>query len=212
MSPASAEQRDGRHRRAEKKRAERRSAVLDAALQVFATQGYHQTRVSDIIDRASIARGTFYLYFDSKNAIFHELLDQLLDKIRRNVVGVDVDEKAPPVRDQLLISVRRVLGAFYESPALARFVLREARGVDEAIDDKLRQLDTQLQVWLALSLQAGQQLGFVREIDANNAAWCILGSIKQLLELTVDKPEAELDLDHLSEVVLDFNLHGVGVA
>ncbi len=41
---------------------------------MFAAKGYHGTRISDIIDAAGIARGTFYLYFESKSAIFLELI------------------------------------------------------------------------------------------------------------------------------------------
>ena len=67
---------DARTKRAEAMRESRRAHILHTALEVFATNGYHQTRVSDIIEAAGIARGTFYLYFESKSAIFLELLEQ----------------------------------------------------------------------------------------------------------------------------------------
>ena len=54
-----------------------RTAVLAAARQIFADKGYHATSIDDIIEAADIARGTFYLYFESKRAIFDELLDEL---------------------------------------------------------------------------------------------------------------------------------------
>jgi AcrR family transcriptional regulator len=200
---------DGRTRRAAKKRERRRRTVLDAGLRVFSDKGYHQTRVSDIIEEAGIARGTFYLYFDSKNAIFHELLDRLLERIGANVVGVDLGDEAPPVRDQLLVSVRRILGAFREDPALAKFVLREAVGIDAEIDKKLEDFYDQLHVWLSASLENGQRIGLVRAIDTESVAWCIIGSVKQFLQLVLEKPDSDLDLDHLSEVILDFNLQGI---
>src|SRR5690606_25495730 len=58
---------DGRAARAERRRAERREAILSAAKTVFRDKGYHQASVHDIIDEAQIARGTFYLYFSSKD-------------------------------------------------------------------------------------------------------------------------------------------------
>ena len=61
---------DGRVARASVLRKTRRADILEVALSVFASNGYHQTRVSDIIQAAGIARGTFYLYFESKSAIF----------------------------------------------------------------------------------------------------------------------------------------------
>ena len=198
---------DGRTRRAAKKWERRRRTVLDAALRVFKSKGYHQTRISDIIEEASIARGTFYLYFDSKNAIFHELLDLLLERIGENVQGVDLSEGAPPMRDQILVSVRRVLGAFREDDALARLILREAVGIDEEIDKKLDLFYRHLHGWLSLSLSNGQDIGFIRAIDTEAVAWCILGSVKQLLWLVIDDPDA--DPDHLGEVLLDFHLQGI---
>lgn len=200
---------DGRTRRAAKKRERRRRTILDAALRVFSAKGYHQTRISDIIAEASIARGTFYLYFDSKNAIFHELLDLLLERIRDNVVGVDLTADAPPVRDQLLVSVRRILDAFREDPTLAKFVLREAVGIDAEIDKKLEDFYDHLHGWLSLSLANGQTIGLIREIDTEYVAWCIIGSVKQFLQLVLEKPDAELDVDHLGMVILDFNLQGI---
>ncbi len=200
---------DGRTVRAARKRAQRRQTVLDAALRVFSEKGYHQTRVADIIEEASIARGTFYLYFDSKHAIFHELLDMLLERVDENVEGIDLGPDAAPFRDQLLEVVKRILIAFREDRALAKLVLREAVGLDEEIDEKLNAFNAQLHGWLTLSLTRGQEIGLIRPIDPELTAWCILGSVRQFLQLVLDRPDDELDLDHLSEVILDYNLQGV---
>jgi AcrR family transcriptional regulator len=202
-------QADGRTLRAARKRERRRGMVLDTALRVFSEKGYHQTRISDIIEAAGIARGTFYLYFDSKNAIFHELLDLLLTRIRENVVGVDLTDGAPPIRDQLLVSVGRVLTAFHDSPALTKFVLREAVGIDQEVDRKLEGFYGHLHEWLSSSLENGQRIGLVRQLDTEHVAWCIIGSVKQFLQLVLDRPAAELDIDHLSQVILDLHLQGI---
>lgn len=200
---------DGRAARAAHKRERRRKMVLDTALRVFSEKGYHQTRISDIIEAAGIARGTFYLYFDSKNAIFHELLDLLLERIRENVVGVDLREGAPAVRDQLLVSVQRVLTAFHRNPALTRFVLREAVGVDVEVDQKLQGFYEHLHAWLSTSLANGERIGLVRHLDTEHVAWCIIGSFKQFLQLVLDRPADEVDIEHLSQVVLDLHLQGI---
>jgi AcrR family transcriptional regulator len=200
---------DGRIVRAAHKRERRRQMVLDTALRVFSERGYHQTRISDIIEAAGIARGTFYLYFDSKNAIFHELLDLLLERIRGNVVGVDLREGAPPVREQLLVSVQRVLRAFHESPALTRFVLRESAGIDVEIDKKLSGFYGSLHGWLRTSLERGASMGLLRALDTEYVAWCILGSVKQVTQLVLDRPAGDVRLEHLAEAVLDLHLQGI---
>ncbi len=209
MSVTTEAQTDGRTLRAARQRERRRRAVLDTALRVFSDKGYHQTRISDIIEAAGIARGTFYIYFDSKNAIFHELLDLLLTRLRDNFVGVDLSEGAPPIREQLLVSVSRVLAAFHANPALTKFVLREAVGIDEEVDRKLESFYQHLHGWLSDSLENGQRIGLIRQLDTEYVAWCIIGSVKQFLQLVLDRPAEALDVDHLAQVILDFHLQGI---
>src|SRR5260370_1358208 len=55
----------------------RRAQVLRHAKRIFARKGYHRTNVADIIARARIARGTFYLYFQNKKDLFEEVIGML---------------------------------------------------------------------------------------------------------------------------------------
>ncbi len=58
----------------------RRSAIIDAALEEFAAQGFTATKLDDVAVRAGIGKGTIYLYFDSKESLFEEV-------VRRNLLG-----------------------------------------------------------------------------------------------------------------------------
>lgn len=51
-----------------------RAAIVDAALAVFNERGYHNTRITDITDEAEVAVGSFYTYFDTKEAVFEVVL------------------------------------------------------------------------------------------------------------------------------------------
>ena len=59
-------------------RQERRAQILQCAKEIFSKNGFHNASVADLIEQAGIARGTFYLYFSSKRAIFDTLLENLL--------------------------------------------------------------------------------------------------------------------------------------
>ena len=89
---------DGRAARAERRRAERREAILAAAKTVFRDKGYHQASVHDIIDEARIARGTFYLYFTSKQELFGELVDDFLARVRGEVRRISLEAGDDPPR------------------------------------------------------------------------------------------------------------------
>ncbi len=202
---------DGRSARATRQRQNRRREILDAARRVFGERGYHRTHVSDLIEAAGIARGTFYLYFESKGSVFLELLDELLDELRTSIVGVDTKGEAPPVEYQLVGTVQRLLGKVIDNRFLTTIIVREAVGVDEEVDRRLGAFYRELHDNIRRSLEEGKRMGFLRDIDTEIAAFCVLGTIKQLMEQLVsgDVSPEPVDVDHLAFAVLDFNLRGV---
>lgn len=199
---------DGRTLRAATQRNERRKELLEVALSVFAQRGYHQTRISDIIEAAGVARGTFYLYFESKHAIFEALLDEVLQRIRGSVIGVEVGPDAPPLRTQIHDTLVRLLSLVRESPALSRLVLREAIGLDAEIDRKLESFYGELHRWLAESLGNGQKLGFLGPFDPTLVAWCVLGAVERALRLLLERSDA-FAVEAMADALLDCHLTGI---
>ena len=204
---------DGRTKRASQKRKDRRNAILRAARRVFAEKGYHHTHISDVIAAANIARGTFYLYFESKKAVFLELLDLLMEELRESIVGVDTDDGAPPVQTQLVDTVEKILKTVVDNSALTRILVREAVGLDEDVDVRLRAFYANLLDYIRGSLENGQRLGILRgDLDTEVAAFCVLGTIKQFMEQLVMReeiPRLNENVRKLSLAVLDFNLRGL---
>src|SRR5690606_493436 len=148
-------------------------------------------------------------YFESKNAIFHELLDELLADVRASVDGVDTGPAAAPLRDQLLEIVRRVLATFHAHPELTRLVLRSAPGLDEEVDRKLAAFYGQLHAWLATSFDNAQALGMMRPLDVDVVAWAVIGAVKQVVELSLLRRGSDADLDRVTRALLDLHLDGL---
>ena len=73
--------------------ADKRRQILEAAIHVFARQGFHSARVSDVAEEAGVAYGLVYHYFDSKEQMLNELFTErwslLLDAIREADSGLD---------------------------------------------------------------------------------------------------------------------------
>jgi AcrR family transcriptional regulator len=61
---------------------ERKNEILDAAQELFLTQGYEKISVENIIKKAGIAKGTFYYYFKSKEDLLDKLVKRMADKIQ----------------------------------------------------------------------------------------------------------------------------------
>ena len=100
-------QSDGRTQRAVAKRKARREEILTAAQRVFSIRGYHATSIADVIEAAGISRGTFYLYFDGKDALFLDLIDLFTQHIMNVVEVVDpasVERRASPDQTPNLVA------------------------------------------------------------------------------------------------------------
>ncbi|HXF54478.1 MAG TPA: helix-turn-helix domain-containing protein [Hyphomicrobiaceae bacterium] len=81
----------------------RRRAILDAALTVFAERGYEAARLDDIAARAGIAKGTLYLYFADKQALFEALIHSAVDPILEQLSAVAATPNLP--LDKVLASL-----------------------------------------------------------------------------------------------------------
>ena len=59
----------------------RRTEILDVAQQLFYTKGYEQTAIQDLLTAVGIAKGTFYHYFDSKQALLAGLTERMVEQV-----------------------------------------------------------------------------------------------------------------------------------
>ncbi len=63
----------------------RRNQILDAAIRVFATKGFHPTRIKDVAREAGLADGTIYIYFENKPALLLGIMDRMTTSALQNV-------------------------------------------------------------------------------------------------------------------------------
>ena len=99
-------------------------ALLDAAAAEFGEKGFHDSSIVSITARAGVALGTFYTYFDSKEALFRALVGDISDQVRASVA----DLLAAPAGDTLA----RERKAFVAFLAFAREHKELYRIIDEA--------------------------------------------------------------------------------
>ena len=204
------EETDGRVRRGQASREIRRQQIKEAALQVFADKGYHNTSVTDLVAAAGVARGTFYLYFESKESLFLELLDDLVAELRSGIKGVDPGSEAG-VRAQLPGVIGRVLHTVSANRALTRILFREAIGLDAEVDERLAAFNDQIHEYVVQALRLGRGMNLVRpEVDLDVAAACIVGGVRYIVQRhIVADDEGALDIDRLSRGVVSTYLDGV---
>jgi AcrR family transcriptional regulator len=102
---------------------DKRRVILDAAVRVFARQGFHTCRVSDIADEAGVAYGLVYHYFGSKDEVldtlFVERWDVLLAAIR------ETDEQDDVARDKLFAIASFIIDSYRHDPELMKVIIVE---------------------------------------------------------------------------------------
>lgn len=156
-------------KRSEKK--ERTKEILvQAAREVFSANGYHKVNVQDIVEKASIAHGTFYLYFKSKKQLFVHLINLLLDELYSSLSSIPVSEinTYKDYEAQLRILTRRGAEVFLKNIDLTRILLWEAVGLDEELNKIITDLLDQFSILGQFYIEHGKSLGFMRD-DMNPA-------------------------------------------
>jgi AcrR family transcriptional regulator len=202
-------------RRSRKRRrlapAARREEILTAALRAFVRGGYHGTQVSDVIAEAGVARGTFYLYFDSKHAVFTALVDRMLEVFlvalpEEDRLGVRTAAQAEAL---LRRSYGTVFEAFEKNRDLGRLLFEEAVGADKGFQEKLARHFATWHRRVGETLAAFVKGGVARrDLDVDVTADLVLGMVERTVRRHVfgrGKP----DLPRLVDAIVRFELRGV---
>lgn len=147
-----------------------RQKLLDAAETLFGTQGFHATSVGDITRSAGVAQGTFYLYFESKEEIFRQLVRHLSTQLRRSLAKavsgatnrIDIEE----------LGVREFIRFSAEHRELYQIV-SESQFIDPAV---FRWYYERLARGYALGLRNAMDRGEVERSDPETLAYCLMGA------------------------------------
>jgi AcrR family transcriptional regulator len=179
---------------------ERRQVLLRAARDVFATKGYHDAKVDDIVAIANVAKGTFYLYFPDKRSVFSELVDVLFRRLGAAILKVD---PAADVDAQIKHNIRAIVAVLLDDPHLTKILLSYATGMDPAFSAKILSFYEGVKMLLSRSLAEGQGLGIVAAGDTARFATFTVGALKELLLETVTT-EARLPREEIVDELFGF--------
>jgi len=182
---------------------ERRQQILLHARDVFAKRGYHTAKIDDIVAAAGVARGTFYLYFEDKRAIFEEIVDRTIARLGMTILRVDPHDPSRTIADQVRENIRRIVGLLLEDRATTKILLADAGGVDPAFDRKLHAFFDELTTLLEGSIKDGQDLGIVATGDARLLAYLTMGALREVMFQVVVRG-ADYDGEKLVEAMFTF--------
>jgi AcrR family transcriptional regulator len=196
------------HKSSAMRKVERRQHILGAARDVFARRGYHQATIDDIVAEAGVARGTYYLYFEDKRAVFSELIDRFSAKITMAIMRIALDDPARSVAEQARANIRAIMGLCLAERAMTKMLIMDTAGIDPAFDRKLATFYDQVVELLEESLRDGQSLGIVADGEPRVLAYLTIGALKELLYQAVALGLTEESAEALTEQIYRFLCSG----
>lgn len=183
---------------------DRRRAILDAAVRVFARQGFHACRVSDIADEAGVAYGLLYHYFPSKdevlNTLFLERWGVMLEMIR------EVDREQGPVREKLGAIASFIVDSYRHDPDMMKVIIVEVtRAANSFGQTHLGQIREAYRLIGEIVTKAQREGIFKAEIDAEFAAMTFYGAIEQVLTGWIFGllPQGEEEFERAKQMVVE---------
>jgi TetR/AcrR family transcriptional regulator, fatty acid metabolism regulator protein len=191
---------------------DRRRQILDAAVRVFARQGYHACRVSDIADEAGVAYGLVYHYFRSKDEVMNELFTERWSLLLAAIDEVDRGEK--PGREKLNAVAGFIIDSYRHDPELMQVIIVEVtRAANSFGRTHLPEINKAYEAIEKIITDAQKAGTFRTDVDARLASMFFYGGIEQLLSGWVFEliPGGDADFDRAREALVDSICGGLEV-
>ena len=167
----------------------RHTQLLDAALDAFREKGVGSTSVEDIVQRAGVAKGTFYLYFSSKDDAINAVVERMVDGVIDSVESSLAQPIATPV--ERLKTFGRALVAIGSEPHQLELAEQFHRPENRVVHERMTErVSIRLAPLIERIIEQGITDGCFRPQDSRLAAWCVLGTFQA----------AERDLTDFSNV------------
>jgi TetR/AcrR family transcriptional regulator, fatty acid metabolism regulator protein len=189
---------------------DKRRVILEAAVRVFARQGFHTCRVSDIADEAGVAYGLVYHYFTSKEEILDTLFLERWDVMLAAIVEVDASPRTP--REKLHAIAAFIIDSYRHDPDLMKVIVvevtRAANTFGRTHLAKIREAYAQIAEIVARAQAAGV---FREEIAPEFAALAFYGLIEQVLTGWIFDPGAvgDEDLERAKTLIVETICRGL---
>lgn len=189
----------------------RRNAIIDAGFQEFALQGFTATKLDDVAVRAGIGKGTIYLYFESKESLFEEVIRKHLFPAR-DEARLHVAEFTGTATELLRIHFQRMYDFLHRDkmPQLVALVMGEASHFPQIADFFFKEIVSSNQELVRGIIRKGVDSGEFRADFPTDFTQLLIAPamISAIWRLQFDT-YSPLDIDSYADAHIDFVLRGL---
>lgn len=173
-----------------KKKDAKRTAMMQAAVRVFAKKGYHAATVRDVVKAAGVAIGTFYFYFPDKETLFlylyEETSDFLLQTLQQAINGKRT------LLDQIEAGLQAYVNLGVYEPTIVQLLLVGGVGAVPSLSDKRAQFRDRITLMWQYVLDAALQDGQVVEQNTRRSAEMMAGGFDEIILNLLNHPTPDL--------------------
>ncbi|MCK5204767.1 MAG: TetR/AcrR family transcriptional regulator [Desulfobacterales bacterium] len=182
--------------------------ILEAAVKVFARQGFHQSTVAQIAKEAGVADGTIYLYFKNKDDILVQFFSfrakQVFESFREEV------DRAQTSADKLRNLVRRHLAEFQRDRDGAVVYQVETHQNSRMAEAQIREMSQMYRDLIAEIIEQGQQEGTIRkDLYVGLVKRFIIGAVDEVINTWLHS-DGEYDLVSMADPLVELFIKGIG--
>ena len=176
--------------------------ILDAALEKFASQGYHDTRMDEIVAGSGTSKGAIYFHFPNKERLFLALVDQFADLLERRVRAAIEHEEVGMRRVQA--GLHACLDTFGKYRRPAKLLLVQAVGLGSSFEQKRMEVNDRFTDLIRGWLDEAVAVGDIAPVDTEVVACAWMGAIYGVVIRWVytGEPDSQRILSALLPVLL----------
>ena len=183
--------------------------ILDAAVKVFADQGFFQSTISQIAREAQVADGTIYLYFKNKDDILVQFFSykttQVFEQFRKSV------DQADTAIEKLRNLIRSHLDAFQRDRSMAVVYQSETHQTSRPAEPQIRAMSKMYLDIISEIVEQGQQQGSIRkDLYLGLVRRFIIGAVDEVINTWLHA-ETEYDLTSMADPLVDLFIRGIGI-
>ena len=179
-----------------------RDKILDAALNIFAAKGYHDTRMDEIVDESGSSKGSIYFHFPNKERLFLALVDQFANLLERRVTE-SIEQKQEGI-PRVRVALEAIVDTFGRYRRPAKLMLIQATGLGAPFEQKRLAINERFARLIGGYLQEAIQVGDIEPVDVQVVAFAWMGAINAVIIRWVytGEPEPQRIVDALLPVLL----------